>query len=765
MKLDSATDTNAHYPSVGFDPVTKRFLAAWEDLRGGANTKIFGQLVQSGGGKYNADFIISFEDLNNDTNNDDNVANSKQSKPFVAYDPVNQRFFTIWQDGRNSTLSLENLDLYGQKIDAEGSLRGNNYAIFTLPDNQYTPTIAYNDEMNHFLAVWKDARNADVSTCSPGGGVGTGAKPCGSDVYGQRFTLGNPSLTLLNPDNAPLTPPLLNQFENPSGSGVVEVGLSDTQSFKIRNTGDTILKIDYINLTCSGGSIAPFSFDGLPSQLTASDGNTIDLVPGAELTLTVRFTPVAGGSFNKCFTIESDGGNPQVNLSALSVEANIAITSPVTAPPQAPDPYNFGNVSIGSTKDATFVVKNAGLAHLTISSLVAPAPPFSVQSDGCTGQSIDPGMTCNIVVRYTPAAIPAPPFTSSSSFGINSNDPDTPILTLNISGSSVGAENKNIAPVSINFGNVQVGQTSSSQTITVTSNGTLPLTISSITSPANPPFSMGHNCPLSPATLAVGNSCQINVQFSPTVAGGVSSSITVNTPNALPNVTVNLSGTGVTTPQISVNPAFVNFPSTQVGSASQLTVTVTNIGSANLNITSITNPTPDFSISGTNCIGSIVPTASCTITVSFSPAAVGIQNSSFVINSNDPVNAAFTVNLSGTGSSSGGGGGTPNIVVNPLSWDFGTITVGTTSPSKIVRIRNTGTGNLALTSIQYPGTPFRVTGDNCTGKTLAPGVTCRIQVVFNPISAATFNPFYLVINSDDPDTPQVKVTFKGKGVR
>jgi len=232
MKLDTSGN-DSHYPSVGFDPVTQRFLVAWEDLRDGPilspNQKIYGQIVLSGGGLYNTNFIISYMDTDNNNVQDDNVKNSKQTKPFVSYDPVNQRFFVVWQDGRNSTLSLENLDIYGQKVDAEGSLRGNNYALFTLAYNQYNPTIAYNDIMSQFLTVWKDARNLRFQTCSANRGVGTGSSLCGSDVFGQIFELDNPSLTLLKMDNTALTPALLTAFENPSGSGGVEVGLAATQ--------------------------------------------------------------------------------------------------------------------------------------------------------------------------------------------------------------------------------------------------------------------------------------------------------------------------------------------------------------------------------------------------------------------------------------------------------------------------------------------------------------------------------------------------------
>lgn len=745
MKLD-ASSSDTHYPSVGFDPITQRFLTAWEDLRDGSNTKVYGQLIQSGGGLYNSNFIISYEDTNGDGQQDTNVANSKQTKPFVSYDPVNQRFFVVWQDGRNTMLSLENLDIYGQKVDAEGSLRGDNYAVFTLPYNQYIPTIAYNTITDQFLAVWKDARNTDKGTCSAGGGVGTGTSPCGSDVYGQRFTLGNPALTLLNPDNTPLAPPLLSAFENPPGSGSVDVGLSAPQSFKVKNTGDTTIHIDCINGSdeCNPTlDIDPFSFDGLPSQLTTCcDGQTIDLVPSAELTFTVRFTPVTGGSFNKFFVIKSDGGSPQVNLSALSKEPDITIFSPAV-------PFNFGNVFTGSTKQQTFVIKNIGLATLVISSVSNPVTPFSIVSDGCSGQNVTPGSTCSIVVKFAPAGAGG----FNSQFTINSNDPDTPTLNVSVLGTGVAAPHMQVSPTTINFGNVQLGH-NGQQDITIGNNGTAALTILAITPPVAPFSIVNNTCPVSPATLAIGGNCQLTVQFAPTVTGGVSSSIGISSDDpSQPVVTINLSGTGVATPQISVSPGSFNFASTPVGSTASQNFQVTNIGTTPLNITGFTNPTGDFSIQSSNCVGTLSPTLSCNIAIAFSPISAGFKLSSFQINSNDPVTPVFTVLLSGAGST------LPAINVSPAAVDFGSIISGLSGTQNIT-VTNSGSANLTISSVSAPASPFSITSNGCLSASLAHGASCQITVQFAPTATGPFSST-ITIASNDPTTPNVDIDLTG----
>ncbi len=411
----------AFYPSIGFDPITKRFLTAWEDRKDGLNTKIYGQLIYSGSGLYNNNFIISFQDTNGDGQQDPNVASSRQTQPFVSYDAVNQRYFVAWQDGRNSTLSIENLDIYGQKVDAEGSLRGNNFAIYNLPFNQFSPVIANNPRMDEFLAVWKDARNTENKTCGA-------SQPCGSDVFGQLFTLSQPAITLLNPDNTHLAPALLKNFQNPIGSGSVEVGLSATQSFKIKNTGDTILKIDFIDQTCNGG-MSPFSFENLPSELNASGGATLDLVPSAELTIIVRFSPTAAGSFNKCFVIQSNGGRQTVNLSALAGIGRALGQQKINVSPSAID---FGIINTGELKSETVTIKNVGESPLTIRSVSRPKRPFSIVGNSCSNQTLSSGETCEVTISFNAK------FRGrfSSSLTIRSNDPTRPRIGIKVRGAA-----------------------------------------------------------------------------------------------------------------------------------------------------------------------------------------------------------------------------------------------------------------------------------------------------------------------------------------
>lgn len=111
---------------------------------------------------------------------------------------------------------------------------------------------------------------------------------------------------------------------------------------------------------------------------------------------------------------------------------------------------------------------------------------------------------------------------------------------------------------------------------------------------------------------------------------------------------------GAQDPQISVSPASVSFGDVNVGGTSDRTVTVSNIGTADLILGTIGVTGTYFSRQGGTCASNgqtLAPSASCTIVVRFAPGAAGSANGNLSIPSND-VNV--NVPLSGNGVSQGG---------------------------------------------------------------------------------------------------------------
>lgn len=364
----SGTGSN---PALAVDnaSVPRKFLVAWEDNRGGANTKIFGQLVNSGGGLYNDNRMLSFQDSTGTIPpvNDAVITNSRQTKPVVSFDADAQRYFVMWQDARNGSVSAANIDLYGQYVNLEGSPSGANYSISSNLSNQLAPAIAYDSLTKQFLAVWKDARNSTTTA---------------SDVYGQLFSLGQPQLTLLT-TTTPVAPlvPSVHDF------GAVNTGTTVTWPFVVKNTGDTALNIDAIT--------------DLPNNpFTIAPTNKVVLAPGSSATYTVTYLPTSSGTYNSSFTLKSDGGNQTVALSATGVPVGantLNISTPAsTSLPDAPVAglYSVQIISAGGYTPFTW--------GLSASNSVTGAAWNQLSIDGTgkiTGSNLAPGAyTVNVTV-------------------------------------------------------------------------------------------------------------------------------------------------------------------------------------------------------------------------------------------------------------------------------------------------------------------------------------------------------------------------------
>src|SRR5437016_7483933 len=91
-------------------------------------------------------------------------------------------------------------------------------------------------------------------------------------------------------------------------------------------------------------------------------------------------------------------------------------------------------------------------------------------------------------------------------------------MTLSGNGTAPGV---GLAPTSLGFGNQLLATTSAPMTVTLTNTGAAALTINSFAPSGDfAATSTGASaCPTSPATLAAGGTCTINVTFTPTAEG------------------------------------------------------------------------------------------------------------------------------------------------------------------------------------------------------------------------------------------------------
>ena len=263
-----------------------------------------------------------------------------------------------------------------------------------------------------------------------------------------------------------------------------------------------------------------------------------------------------------------------------------------------------------------------------------------------------------------------------------------------------------------------VGSASPAQPVTVYNFGATPLSISKI-SASGGGFAETNNCL---GTLAAGSTCAINVTFTPPAAGAATGtlSITDNSGNLGSLQSLSLAGTG-TAPAASVSPSSLRFGSQMLGTSSAAqTVVLSDSGTGPLNVTNISITGP---FGQTNNCTTVAAGSSCSISVTFSPAALGSASGTLSIT--DPVGTQ-TVALSGNG--------TGPLSLAPNSVEFNSQMVGTSSAPQTVTGTNQGTVSINISNIAISGAGFVISGNSC-GTSLGVGSSCTVSVTFAPSAA------------------------------
>jgi hypothetical protein len=197
---------------------------------------------------------------------------------------------------------------------------------------------------------------------------------------------------------------------------------------------------------------------------------------------------------------------------------------------------------------------------------------------------------------------------------------------------------------SLNFGYLQVGLTSASQTVTVTNVSNHSVIFASITHSGN--FNESNNCP---STLNITQSCTITVSFSPTVAGSRSGAVTLNdnSPGS-PQQTIALTGTGGAG-ALTFTVASLNLGNVVPGYSSTMSATLINDGTGAVNITGISIAPANGTFASTNnCPATLNPQQTCVFQIKFTPPDTGTYRATLTVTDNGS-GASAILALSGTG--------------------------------------------------------------------------------------------------------------------
>jgi hypothetical protein len=392
----------------------------------------------------------------------------------------------------------------------------------------------------------------------------------------------------------------------------------------------------------------------------------------------------------------------------------------LTAASVTPGSLTFASQAYGTTSAAQAVtLTNTGSYALSVTS-IAMSGDFA-ESDNCVSVAVSAGASCTIQVTFRPSAQGALTGQMAIYGNLSSGS-----VTLALSGTGTSSSAVYVTPVTIAFGGVSVGATSSAMPVTV-NNGTA--TALSYTSAITGPFAIATNNCVNASTgtaqLAAQSSCQLKITFSPTLAGAATGVLTMS--DVAGTQTVMLNGTGLAAATDTLSATSLSFPATVAGQSSAAkTVTLTNSGGVSLTSISASASAP-FTATN-NCSGALGANSSCSISVVFQPTAAGAAAGTLTVA--DSLKTQ-TVSLAGTGVAVG------VLSVSPASMNFAAQSVASTSAAQTLTVTNSGGSSLANVSFLITGTSagsFSLGTTTC-GATLASGASCTAAVKFSPLTS------------------------------
>jgi hypothetical protein len=201
-------------------------------------------------------------------------------------------------------------------------------------------------------------------------------------------------------------------------------------------------------------------------------------------------------------------------------------------------------------------------------------------------------------------------------------------------------------------------------------------------------------------------------------------------------------------PSLTISPAKLNFGNEvlSVKSTAQ-TITVVNEGTSPLTISSITVGSTDFSETD-DCVGTVTADGgTCTINVTFTPAAAGAVTSQITLTDNLS-SSPQSITITGTGVTTAS-----SVTLSPTSLTFASQATGTVSAPQTVTITNSGTSTVNITSISVTGDFSQTNTCAALNNVLAAGQSCMVSVVFAPTGSGALSGT-LSVNDTATGSPQ-----------
>jgi hypothetical protein len=360
------------------------------------------------------------------------------------------------------------------------------------------------------------------TSCPYGGGSVAFQTQCTINVSFTPTATGNFTGTVTITDNAPGSP----QTIALTGAGIVAAPTVTPGSLTFSNqTVGTASASKPVTVTNNGPVAMSFASLAISTGWTQSNNCLPSVAANASCTINVSFQPTSTGSLTGALTLTDYSANsPQtITLSGTGILPAVSLSATSLT-------FDGQTVSTSSASQP-IVLKNTGAGTLT--SLAFAVTGDFAQTHNCK-TPIAPNASCTINVTFTPTATGA----RTGALTLTDNAANSP-QTITLSGTGV-LPVVSLSPTSLTFAGQTVSTTSASQPIILKNTGAGVVT--SLTIAASGDFAQTHNCK---TPIGSGDSCTINVTFTPTATGNRTGALTLTDNAANSPQKVTLTGTGL----------------------------------------------------------------------------------------------------------------------------------------------------------------------------------------------------------------------------
>ncbi|MDP4220587.1 MAG: choice-of-anchor D domain-containing protein [Bacteroidota bacterium] len=508
--------------------------------------------------------------------------------------------------------------------------------------------------------------------------------------------------------------------------GSKRVGTTTNQTMTVNSVGpDAALTI----------SSSPLSVGAMFS--TSPTGSNRNVNVGSSETETITFSPTARGAFYDTLTLNTNATSSadqhrKIYISGTGINGVFSGASSI----------QFDNVRVGGSKQLTYNITNTGEDTLFLSAPNISGAGFSII--GGTAQNILPGGSGSVVVKFSPTIKQI--YTGTLSMTAQNN---VTVPTISIAGNGT-APILSLASSNYDMGVTLVGGIlSGSLQITNTGNDTLHVTSVSITQTGTK-FVLGSGAGF---ILLPGASSYIGFTYSSPSESTDNATLIINCDDPAGTTRQVALSAKSGLPKMSVDTKdTIDFGNVRIGGHASSFLTITNLGTYNLNV-QINQFFPDVFSGGSN-IPAVPPQGNVAAELIFSPTAEGPITGMAVIHSNDDKNSTDTIYMKGAGI---------NTALDfPSAIDFHELNINKTRDT-VLTLRNAGSGAAKIFRYVLTDTSKGFVLLDTAAHTINPKDSVTITVRFAPKTEVTFFGAISIV-TDDGVAPTRVITLTGRGI-